>query len=162
MNIDEIKAKVLDFVKEAHKGQFRKNTNLPYWTHPEAVSVIETKSPVFRMNPNYEVLIRYCVAMTHDVLEDCKHITPEILLAKFIEFGIDRISAIEIVHCVELLTKPETDFDIIVYLQGIWGSPIATSVKLADLEHNMSDLKPCNLLDKYKLCKWFLEHDCGF
>jgi hypothetical protein len=37
--------------------------------------------------------------------------------------------------------------------------PYALWAKICDLEHNMSDLKPSNLLDKYKLCYYLLTND---
>lgn len=37
------------------------------------------------------------------------------------------------------------------------GSKVATAVKLADLCHNLSDLGPGNLRDKYHLCQEYLK-----
>jgi (p)ppGpp synthase/HD superfamily hydrolase len=59
---------------EAHAGQFRKNSGIPYITHPERVAnKVREWATINRADP--EILIK--AAWTHDVLEDCPQISKE-------------------------------------------------------------------------------------
>ena len=51
------------FAEEAHKGQFRKYTNLPYVSHPQAVR------DIVKSVPHSENML--AAALLHDVAEDC-------------------------------------------------------------------------------------------
>lgn len=149
--------KVLEFARKAHEGQIRKNSNLPYITHPIAVKELcdeEISKIGMFSNENYKEII-YCVAMAHDLIENTK-ITNYELGNFLIDIGFKSKDAMEICHCVQLLTKNKENFDIIQYLRKISYNEKAKIVKLCDLKHNMSDLKPCNLLDKYRLCDFLL------
>lgn len=142
--------KVLEFATEAHRGQCRKNTNLPYITHPIAVANIIIDC--------YSWDLAAAVALLHDVVEDT-HITLENIREELHRIGYDEFFTNTIILAVDLLTKKRENFAIIEYLKNIKNNEITRVVKLADLEHNMSDLKPGNLLDKYRLCEEFLKDE---
>lgn len=147
---------ILDFATKAHAGQIRKNTGAPYITHPIAVAEIAL-AKVKDRHIRYQEMI-YAIAINHDVLEDT-NATIEELEAVFKDAGFSLSEISLIMYCIKILTKSEKDFDIIEYIHRIKYQELARIVKLADLEHNMSDLKPGNLLDKYKLCVLFLTRD---
>src|SRR5690625_4625847 len=54
--------KALSFAKQAHKGQFRKNSKDPYVTHPIRVASLLKKA-----NASTELI---CAGYLHDVVED--------------------------------------------------------------------------------------------
>ena len=54
------------FATQAHAGQKRKGTNLPFIIHP-----LEVASIVAAMTTDEEML---CAAVLHDVLEDCSQV----------------------------------------------------------------------------------------
>jgi len=117
---------------KAHKGQKRKDGK-DYITHVEAVA-------------NKVCDIQKSIAWLHDVIEDT-NLTKEDLISK----GINESTA----ECVQALTrvKGTTYFDYInqiicsSYMRWIF------QVKLADLEHNMSDLNEGSLKDKYRFAQ---------
>lgn len=106
----------------AHDGQFRKGTGEPYINHVQAVA-----DGVFGWK-------RKCVALLHDVLEDCPGYT-EVLY---------RLFPGEIFNSVGVLTRNHDDpvqstyMDYIDYICAT-GDLDAIYVKLADLDHNMKD-----------------------
>jgi len=114
---------------EAHEGQKRKDGKL-YITHPEAVAekVSDELKPI---------------AWLHDVIEDT-NITKE----KLISLGVNRHTA----NCVQSLTRKKgtTYFDYINQIICSTNMRSIFQVKIADLEHNMSDLKEGSLKDKYR------------
>lgn len=66
--------KALQFAAEAHKGQFRKGTTIPYIVHPAEASIIAMQL-YNDVNPNigidiYEIA---AAAALHDVVEDTDH-----------------------------------------------------------------------------------------
>jgi hypothetical protein len=97
------------------------------------------------------------VALLHNVLEDTD-VGQTRLFDLVMECGWSSNETNAIVHDVSLLTRLSKSQPILDYLRGIkGGSFAATIVKRADIEHNLSDLKPGNLRDKYHLCLNFLE-----
>ena len=155
--------KVLEFATKAHEGQFRKyGSNLPYISHPIAVAEI-----VLKNSPPVYADIIYTIAMFHDILEDT-NVTEQEMYDFLIEVSVlisynDGLSdrkdfANRIIHTVKTLSKKKENFDLIEYLNGIKLDYFATIAKLADLTHNMSDLKDQKKLDYYKLIKYYLEH----
>ena len=63
------------FATQAHAGQKRTGTNLPFIMHP-----LEVASIVAAMTTDEEML---CAAVLHDVLEDCSHISRNDILENF-------------------------------------------------------------------------------
>jgi uncharacterized phage-associated protein len=102
---------------KAHRGQMGKD-GLPYICHPLHVAE--------QMDDETSA----CVALLHDVIEDCPSMTPAVLIAE----GMPR----HIVEHVVALTRKREEkyFD---YIERVAEDPIATKVKLADLEHNLDE-----------------------
>lgn len=67
--------KAIAFATKAHEGQMRKGTTRPFITHPLEVAQI-----VSTMTDDKEVI---CAAILHDTIEDCEHITEEIICQEF-------------------------------------------------------------------------------
>jgi (p)ppGpp synthase/HD superfamily hydrolase len=137
--------KALEFATQAHKGQVRKGTNLPYITHPITVADMVVKS-----NSHNDVVADtlYVVAILHDTLEDCEGVTYDVLEETF---------GRSIASYVSLLSK-RLDDNYLDNILRIKTCDIATAVKIADLTHNMSDLQEGTQKDKYRLAKYLLEH----
>lgn len=120
---------------------------LHYTVHPWDVDhetdIVEERAFVFNL-----------VAAAHDLLEDCP--------MKFIEFdalcrkNLSCQAYADVMLAVRLLTRNKRD-DIDKYLAAIKGNPFARVVKLADLEHNLSDQPLGNRRDKYILCQQYLK-----
>jgi (p)ppGpp synthase/HD superfamily hydrolase len=87
-------------------------------------------------------------AYLHDVIEDCGYTVSK--LQK------ERIPT-EVAVNVEVLSrkKGETYFD---YIMRVKNRSVCRIVKIADLEHNISDLKEGSMKDKYRLAKYILEN----
>jgi (p)ppGpp synthase/HD superfamily hydrolase len=156
--------KVLEFATKAHEGQKRKyGQNVPYITHPIAVADIAVRMHLENQryddgDKNEAVLeIIRSIAYLHDTKED-SGITDNQLINLFIDAHVPKFQGETILLGVNLLTKNEINFDLIEYLNNIKLNIFAKTVKLADLEHNMSDLRDIKKLEKYKLIKYYLEH----
>lgn len=65
----------IEFATQAHKGQFRKGTKIPFIVHP-----MEVFSIVARMTDKSEVWV---AAILHDVVEDCEDVTIEQIRDRF-------------------------------------------------------------------------------
>ena len=146
-----LRRKALEFATAAHAGQIRNGTGIPYITHPIAVAELAlTTLKLYSSEYSKHTLQDkiYAVALLHDTLEDCATVTYDALTESF---------GLSIAACVELLTKREGD----TYLDSICRvktCEIATAVKIADLTHNMSDLREGSLKEKYRLAKYILEN----
>lgn len=111
--------KAIKMMVDAHEGQ-KDRGGVPYALHPIAVMQL--------LNTNDEELM--CIALLHDVVEDNKEFTFEMLSNVFTK---------RIVDAVRLLTKmPGQTQD--EYMEGLFTNVDAMKVKMADLCHN-SDLK---------------------
>lgn len=120
----------------AHCGQTRWNKDA-YITHP------------IRVASKFQDPIVKAIAYLHDVVEDTK-----LTLADLRRFGFCQ----EILDGIESVTKrngePYLDFVL-----RIKGNIKGRSVKIADIEDNLSDLTDRNktIRDKYQLALWILE-----
>jgi (p)ppGpp synthase/HD superfamily hydrolase len=168
--------KFLAYATQKHQGQVRKGNGEPYINHPKRVAVLAEQNldtALAFLNKHHGTIvdegllktsydIAYCVAIGHDLLEDTD-CTEESLInvLNSLEVNATGDETLQIVKSIKLLTKPETNFDILTYLNGILSDAFATIVKKSDLKDNMSDLKPGNLLDKYKLCEFYLTNFYG-
>lgn len=120
-----------------HTGQVRKYSGEPYITHPLAVaSVFENEDAKI-------------VAVLHDTLEDTTLTVRDLVLVHHLDDKlIDAIVAI-----THLKGQPYLE-----YLFQVRRNEIAKKVKLADIRHNMSDLKEGCLKEKYRLARYILLH----
>ena len=124
--------KAMKIAYDAHHGQTDIN-GVPYIFHPFHVAE----------QMNDEIIT--CVALLHDVVEDTA-VTIEQLEKDFPP---------EVTTAVRLLTYDKS-IDYFSYIRKIKENPIAKSVKLADLNHNMdrSRIVDLSCVSKEKLDKW--------
>ena len=117
------KALLISF--NAHKDQHDKS-GMPYVYHPYEVAS--------RMNDEYST----CTALLHDVVEDT-----DITLDDLSKEGFPR----EIIEALSCMTHDKSvPYD--EYIKMIKTNPIATKVKLADLEHNSNPDRLDNIDEK--------------
>lgn len=128
----ELTNKALTIAYRAHHGQLDKS-GMPYIFHP--VHLAE------QMKDEISV----CVALLHDVLEDTA------VTAKELEMLFPH----EVMIPVKLLTR-EKGIDYFEYIKKLRDNPVAMTVKLADLEHNMDQTRfaGCAQVSREQLNKW--------
>ena len=119
--------KAMKLCFEAHKDQVDKS-GMPYVFHP------------FHLAEQMKDENTTIVALLHDIVEDTEY-TFEDLKA----IGFDD----KIIDALKLMTHDET-VPYMEYVAAIKSNPIATAVKLADLEHN-SDLSRLDVIDEKAL-----------
>jgi len=91
MNSDNLIELAEKYCKHYHSGEFRKGSNLPYYTHPFAVAKILYKF-------GYTDTIIQCSAILHDTVES--GLSKKIIYDRF---------GYEIGHCVEILSRNTVD-----------------------------------------------------
>ena len=159
--MDKFKS-ILDFATLKHAGQKRKNSGADYITHPIKVAEIALEIAGNTVTEKEREMI-YVIALLHDVRENSDADTEEItnclkLTGKFTRDEIEIINS-----AITALTRESKEDSVIDYLYNIGIKKYARIVKLADLRHNLSDLKPGNLRDKYELCQnFFYENKSNF
>ena len=116
--------KCLEFTKEKHSGQTRKQ-GTPYYIHPVSVSMILKRKG---FPEEYQI-----AGLFHDLIEDTDATELEIL----------QLSNYQILETVKLLTKYK-GYDIKTYIDKIRNNEMARSVKLADKLHNLIDIQNLN------------------
>jgi len=122
---------------EAHEGQFRKDGVTPYSTHPIAVAESFDEAHVYHRIVGY----------LHDVVEDT-HWTCEELINH--GFTLEQVAAID------ALTDREDEV-YSDYIRRVSKNKIATHVKIADINHNLSSKNlGKNKVAKYELAKMYL------
>ncbi len=181
MNLLEVVQKIAE---KAHAGQFRKDGITPYIEHPRAVAAqtrrwfnryssipslnsdlllgvihIIHSRPANETWESYRAMVE-SVALLHDVLEDCsdKGYNPTKLqtLLDVSDANIETIDSI-IQAVIAISKNPDKDAEnYLEYLERVKRNHLARLVKLADLRHNLSDLKPGNMKDKYILAQDYL------
>ncbi len=109
----------IEYIKEKHKNQKRKQ-GTPYYLHPVEVSKILEKKG---FSKDYQI-----AGLFHDLLEDTDTTFEEIL----------QISNMEIAEAVRLVTK-ENGYIMEEYMKRISENKMARMVKLADRIHNLSE-----------------------
>ena len=119
-----------DIMLEAHAGHFRRDGVTPYRHHPEAVA----KSLLGQSG------VVVAVALLHDTMEDAPDFTPDVLLMR----GIPK----QIIDILQILTHPKYT-DYFAYIHKVKTNPIAKMVKLADIQHNLSDAPSQRQIEKY-------------
>lgn len=153
----------LDVATKAHEGQTRWDKS-PYINHP--ISVAEIVSEKYRQvtytlpfnQDHYDSLI--VSSLNHDVIEDCVGwINGEIELIDHIEklYGQPLKTKREIVSALFNLNKHRHD-GYLQFILSVNNNEIARIIKIADLTHNLSDLKKGSMRDKYELALHILEN----
>ena len=130
----ELMAKAIEVADDAHRGVFRKHSRVPYITHPEAVAKALSSD-------HLKVL-----AWLHDVMEDNPVYTEARMRELFPAWVVD--------HLLLLTRKPDEPYDNFIVRAAL--NPATKAVKIADIRHNLTDLKPGSLRDKYRLALRFL------
>ncbi len=127
--------KCLEIAKEVHKDQKRRNGE-PYVNHP------------IRVTENFFTNKMRCIALLHDVIEDTG-VTDEELRLK----GVDR----DMIKVVKILSRKEgeTYYD---FIMRIGQNEDAITIKIADINDNLKDLKEGSMKDKYRLALYVLKH----
>lgn len=116
--------KAMKIAFNAHKEQVDKN-GIPYIYHP--IHLAE------QMNDENTT----CVALLHDVVEDTEITFEDLAKEGFTD---------EILEALKLMTHDDA-IPYLDYVRNIKNNPIATAVKLADLNHN-SDLTRLDVVDE--------------
>lgn len=136
-----------------HNGQFRNDGRTPYITHPRAARKIgETIRATLFPHLDKEYLAQ--TINMHDLVEDT-----EMTLEDIIQHGFDEPVILAIRNITKNPTKGAESYKM--YLDRVASSMYNLVAKLADLSHNMSDLKPGNMRDKYELATWYLKIHAG-
>ena len=126
---------------DAHLGQTRWDRKTPYISHPAAVA-----RALIEQGYGEEYV---AVAWLHDVLEDTK-VTAQDLL----DLGIPDY----IVTSVKAITKKDNQ-KYLDYILAVKDDFYAREVKMADIEHNLTDLKAGSMRQKYELALYILGAD---
>lgn len=132
----ELLDKMLVLATTSHAGQFDKGGN-PYILHPLAVMTL--------LNSTDEELM--CIAIGHDMVEDCG-----VTYVQLTELGITA----RIIDGIRCLTKvPGESYD--EYKAKVKSNPDSIKVKLADLRHNtdITRLKGVREKDMARMEKYF-------
>ncbi len=114
INYETLLATAITIASKAHEGQVDK-AGQPYIQHPLAV-MAQVDSPEAKI-----------VAVLHDTLEDSDFTVDDLVSAGFTP---------EIISAVQAITKhPDESYE--EYLDRVMSNPLAMTVKIADVSHNM-------------------------
>ena len=127
----------LEIAKKYHHGQFRKNSGLPYVTHPMAVA------DRFE-DENYKI-----VAVLHDTIEDTELTIGDLSFTYKLNMNL--------VISIQTLTHHEDD-SYLDYILKCKNNSIAKAVKIEDIKHNLSATPSKSNVNKYLLALHILEH----
>ena len=130
--------------EKAHEGQFRTrgaDKGLPYLIHPKRVS---------ESFPNGS--LEYCAAVMHDTIEDTRDKKNPVTVKYLLNIGVP-LEIVDIVVCVTKL-QGENYFN---FIHRIGKNIVATRLKIADIEDNMTSLEEGSLKDKYRFALEFLK-----
>lgn len=131
----------------AHEGQQRWSGE-PYIMHPRAVQEIIRNREYDQRYVTWKYIVELrVIAWLHDVVEDT-----EWTLKDLEEEGFSP----SVIWAVNALTQKDNE-TYSVYVERVRGNDRACWVKLADLQHNLSNLKEGNMRQKYLLAKMYLE-----
>ncbi len=119
MNNEKRLEKALEFIKEKHKGQYRKGGE-PYYTHPMRVCEMARE---LSLDERYQL-----TALFHDLLEDTDTTDEEILA----------LGTEEVLMAVKALTKSK-GCSMREYVEGIKKNEIAYRIKGLDRLDNLRD-----------------------
>lgn len=153
---------------EAHAKQKRKDGK-PYMTHIDAV-VIGTYNRCIELKLSHITTIATCcIAALHDTYEDHGDVFNLRIIHNRLASVMQSESPADVSQwtstCIYLISginaiskKVKGEEDYHVYVLRVASHTSATLVKIEDLTHNMSDLAPGNMRDKYDLTKYFLQN----
>ena len=143
-----------EYVKTKHAGQTRWNGKSYFDEHCVVVSRHAVKLYVEQKKENLqayglELQDVWATGLGHDLIEDTD--------ATFNE--IEELAGRNVADAIYCLTKQEGESycDYILRVKYS-GNSVAKLVKLADLECNMSDLRPGSMKDKYQLAHYIINN----
>ena len=164
--------RALAFAELHHANDYRKDGKTPYMVHVRAV-VENTRNIVLAESsagsvPYQTLRAIMAVAALHDVMEDHRELTRRDLLTALLDpdetsltneqITEENATIIDVLAAVLAITKrPKGEEPYDSYVRRVAGNAWARIVKRGDLEHNLSDLPPGSMRDKYELTKWVLE-----
>ena len=168
----DIYDRALAFAELHHANDYRKDGKTPYMVHVRAV-VENTKRIVKNEGvtpvPYKTLRAIMAVAALHDVMEDHRELTRRDLLTALLDpdetsltneqITEENATIIDVLAAVLAITKrPKGEEPYDSYVRRVAGNAWARIVKRGDLEHNLTDLPPGSMRDKYELTKWVLEN----
>ena len=124
---------------EAHQGQTRWDKKTPYISHPAAIA-----RALIKQGYGEDYVI---VAWLHDVIEDTNYTAEMLVAAGIPEYLVDS---------VKVISKKDNQ-KYLDYILDVQADEIARVVKIADITHNLSDLRPGSMRQKYELAIHILE-----
>lgn len=147
--------RALEIASEFHRGQKRRDGK-DYITHPIAVAelaagMIENGvgDPLPQTVRNFVELV-YILGVAHDLAEDTK-LGEKAFADMMPDFPLKNV----LIQNLLLLNK-NNYHSYLDYILGMNFDCLAKTVKRADLQHNLSDLGPGNLRDKYIMAQYLL------
>ncbi len=145
--------KAYEIAERYHRGQMRKNSKMPYIVHPLAVvEGLENKYKGLMSDEDYEILIS--LGILHDVIEDCDISMTE-LREMLSPYGTSYQIPV-LMASLAVITKVKGKTTYFLYLTGVKSDKFALLVKIEDVTHNLSNLAPGTLRDKYELALHYL------
>ena len=169
----DIYDRALAFAELHHANDYRKDGKTPYMVHVHAVvenarKIVLAESPAASV-PYQTLRAIMAVAALHDVMEDHRELTRRDLLNALLDpdeasltddqIAEEDATIINVIRSVLAITKkPKGVESYDAYVRRVASDAWARIVKRGDLEHNMSDLPPGSMRDKYELTKWVLEN----
>jgi GTP diphosphokinase / guanosine-3',5'-bis(diphosphate) 3'-diphosphatase len=157
MNYKLIKDRALEIVTKGHAGQKRRDGK-DYITHPIAVAEIAVKQFLdIHGFDESDRLVIYLAAIAHDLAEDTS-IKEREYVNELLEIGLDKDLS-SLLYMTLLLLNKKSYKSYLDYILAIKENIWAIEIKLADLTHNLSDLKNGSQKDKYMLAQYILENE---
>ena len=168
----DIYDRALAFAELHHADDYRKDGKTPYMVHVRAV-VENTKRIVKNEGvtpvPYKTLRAIMAVAALHDVMEDHRELNRRDLITALLDpdessltneqIAEENATIINVLAAVLAITKkPKGEEPYDSYVRRVAGNAWSRIVKRGDLEHNLSDLPPGSMRDKYELTKWVLEN----
>lgn len=142
----------------AHATDMRKN-GVPYMTHVDEVidGAWVIAHDLGLSDHSIDQILS--IAALHDVVEDHpEDYTLSSIRNMFVADGCFGTALENVIRGVDNITKkPKGEEPYHEYVQRVLSDRWSVITKLSDLTHNMSDLEPGNMLDKYQLTHWVLE-----
>lgn len=117
--------KALSIARNAHDKQIRKQTGVPYITHP------------YRVAKGFQDDLRKTIAILHDVFEDTDTLAKELIPLSYLEENRDDFMLA--VEAIQAITRLK-DEDYFVYITRCNKNPLAREIKIADMMDNLSDM----------------------
>ena len=139
----------LKLIEETYQDNTRRNGTLVV-DHCKAVW-----KGLLKNNPNAASLDQQIAALLHDIIEDTQKSTkPTITGETLNQKGYSK----KTIKLIQTLTRDKTQEKYINYIRRISKDPDAIDIKIADIQHNSTDLEENNeRYIRYQLCMKYLE-----